>query len=630
MPRRSIDMPETHPTPDAGRGWKRAERWLPPAILSAAALAMLSFSWGKWPDVLVDFGHELYVAWQISQGKALVRDFFFSNTGPLSPYLNGLLFWTFGPGLRVLVIFNLLLLALLTWVLYRLLAAFAGRLAATAGALAMLVLFAFGQYVGIGNYNYVTPYSHGVTHGLLLSLLCLWLAHRYLAGGGIGALVGASLCLGGVFLTKPEALVACLAGLLPAAALMIRRGQHGANRATVALAAVLPAVLVPCVAFLLLVLQLGLEQGLRATILPWLMLSTPGAQIPFYASGLGTDNLEGNLGRMATWAGFYVLALVVAALADSRLPVRWGLRLWVPLAVFALLLAALVGGIQPGGWYDVGRPLPLVALAGAAVYLVLLWRRSPDDPDTSRLALGAMLWIFSAGQLLKMALNARIYHYGFALAMPAFVMTVATLVGVVPRWLRRRGGAGTLFQAVSVALIVAVSAAYLQLADGFFRRKVFPVGEGVDAFLADGRGQFVAAAMRTIAEHASPDATLAVIPEGVMINYLTRRVNPTPFIEYMPDAVAWMGGEGPILAAHMKAPPDLILLVHRDTTEHGATFFGRDFAQATMSWIERNYTPVGLIGSPPLRDHRYGMRLFTRNAPPGAFAEPEATRDHAP
>jgi hypothetical protein len=590
---------------------------------------MLAFSWGKWPDVLVDFGHELYVAWQISEGKALVRDFFFSNTGPLSPYLNGLLFRTFGPGLRVLVIFNLVLLALLTWVLYRLLAALAGRPAATAGTLAMLVLFAFGQYVSNGNYNYVTPYSHGVTHALLLSLLCLWLVYRYFTGGPVAYLVGSSLCLGCVFLTKPEGFVACLVGLLPAAALMIRRGMRGTGRATVLVAAVLPAVLVPCAAFLLLAFQLGPEQGLRATILPWTMMSTPGTRIPFYASGLGTDHLRRNLGQMAMWAGFYALPLGVAALADSRLPARRGLGRWVPFAVFALLLAALVVGIPLRAWSGVGRPLPLVALAGAAFYLVLLWRIPPDDPDASRVALGAMLWLFSAGQLLKMAFNARIYHYGFALAMPAFVMTVATLLACVPRWLRRRGGAGTLFQSVSLALIVAVSVAHLQIAAGYFRMKVFPVGEGADAFLADGQGQIVATAMRVIAEHASPGATLAVIPEGVMINYLTRRVNPTPFIEYMPDALAWMGGEAPILAAHKKAPPDLILLVHRDNTEHGATFFGRDFAQASMSWIEQNYTPVGLIGPQPFRDSRNEMLLLTRNSAPGASVEPGAAPAHS-
>ena len=32
---------------------------------------------------------------------------------------------------------------------------------------------AFGQLVGYGNYNFVTPYIHGVTHGIALSLVAM-------------------------------------------------------------------------------------------------------------------------------------------------------------------------------------------------------------------------------------------------------------------------------------------------------------------------------------------------------------------------------------------------------------------------------------------------------------------------
>jgi hypothetical protein len=594
------------------RAARLAGRWLPPILLAAAFAAMLAFSWAKWPDVLVDFGHELYVAWQISQGKALVRDFFFSNTGPLSPYLNGLLFAVVGPSMRALFVANLLLLVVLTWILFRLLEAYAGRLGATAGCLAMLVLFAFGQYVGIGNYNYVAPYSHGVTHGLLLSLLSLWLAWRWLAGAPLAFLAGASLCLGGVFLTKPEAFVAAVAGLLPAAILALRRGSGAGNPARVLAAALLPAMAVPLAAFGLLLLQLPPADAARAALLPWVMLSTPGTKIPFYASGMGTDDLAGNLGRMATWGLLWALPLGAAALADARLPRQAAVRRWLPVVAFAVVAAGLAWAVPVREWYGVGRPLPLVCLAGAATFLVLLRRTDPADPRAPGLALGAMLWCFAGAQLLKMAFNARIQHYGFALAMPAFVMAVATCAGPVPAWLRRRGGAGSLFQGVAAALLVAVVAAYLQIAAGIYRQKTDWVGEGADAFLADPRGRFVNGAIQAISAHGRPGDTLAVIPEGVMINYLTRRVNPTPFIEYMPDAIAWMGSEGPMLAAHARTPPDLILLVHRDNTEHGATFFGRDFARSTMAWIDENYQVAQVIGAVPLRDRRYGMMLLVR------------------
>lgn len=64
-------------------------KWAPTIAIVSTFAAMLAFSWGKWPDVLVDFGHELYRPWQLSQGKALVRDIAWGASGPLSPYWNG-------------------------------------------------------------------------------------------------------------------------------------------------------------------------------------------------------------------------------------------------------------------------------------------------------------------------------------------------------------------------------------------------------------------------------------------------------------------------------------------------------------------------------------------------------------
>ena len=55
---------------------------------------MLSVSWMKWPDVLIDYGKELYIPWQLTEGRALYRDFEIFM-GPLSFYFNSLVFRLF-------------------------------------------------------------------------------------------------------------------------------------------------------------------------------------------------------------------------------------------------------------------------------------------------------------------------------------------------------------------------------------------------------------------------------------------------------------------------------------------------------------------------------------------------------
>src|SRR5207249_8319465 len=105
-----------------------------PALITIAAAGMLAWSWGRWPDPVLDFGRELYVPWQLADGKVLYEDIAYFN-GPLSPYFNALWFRIFGASLRTLVYVNLAIVAWLLVVLYDLLARLGGRIAATVGGL---------------------------------------------------------------------------------------------------------------------------------------------------------------------------------------------------------------------------------------------------------------------------------------------------------------------------------------------------------------------------------------------------------------------------------------------------------------------------------------------------------------
>ena len=81
--------------------------------LTCVFVALTAWSWRMWPDVLIDFGHELYVPWAITQGKLLYRDVIFTM-GPLSQYVNALLFVIFGTSLDTLIFANLIILAAIT------------------------------------------------------------------------------------------------------------------------------------------------------------------------------------------------------------------------------------------------------------------------------------------------------------------------------------------------------------------------------------------------------------------------------------------------------------------------------------------------------------------------------------
>ncbi|WP_243338087.1 glycosyltransferase family 39 protein [Anaeromyxobacter soli] len=589
-------------------------RWAPGATIAATFLGMLALSWGKWPDVLVDFGHELYAAWRLSEGQALGRDIQWGATGPLPPYVNAAVFRIFGPELRALVVFNLLLLALLTWLLYSLIRALSDRSTATLACVAFLSIFGFGQYVGIGNYNYVTPYSHGVTHGLMLSLLAIWLFHRFATGGDRRHLGAAGIAVGLAFLTKPELFVACVAAV-GVSWLAFAREVRSTRRAFPALAVLLGAACVPpVVAFALLLLKLPPWDALHVTLAPWALMATPLTKTPFYLAGVGLDAPAVNLATLARWAGGYVLVAglgVAAALAAHRL--RLSSFVW-SVGAFALTVAGLTSLVPPWHWLDVARPLPVFVLSGAAAYAWRAFKGPRGEALTGAASLGLALATFALALLGKMLLNARIIHYGFALAMPASLLVIVWFTWSAPKLLESRGLRGGVFRGVATGFLAVIALAYVQRASNLFATKKVQVGTGASAFVADDRGLFVAEMVRRIEQRAAPGDTLAVIPEGVMINFLTHHSSPLPYLTYLPDAIAAFG-EAAMLEALRHAPPDLVLVVSRDASEHGARTFGIDYAGDTLQWLRQNYAPLTVVGGSPFNPDQYGMMLLARTLP---------------
>lgn len=582
------------------------------AVLATAFVALARWTWGAWPDPLVDFGRELYVPWRLASGEALGRDVAWFS-GPLSQHVNAFLFRTAGTSLATLVGANLLLLALLTGLWWSLLRELAGTLAATAAALALLAVFGFAQLVGIGNYNFVTPYSHEVTHGLLLASAALVGLRRFDARRDALSLAATGFALGLCFLTKVEvALAAFAACALWLATLRLGpRGEVvGPSRARWIFAGALGLPI--ALALLAGASELGALGGLRLVCGGWLHALGGGAgELAFYRSGMGLDVPGTRLAELAAWSGRWALVLAPCAVA------AWYLRRGSEAAHAASAAALLaVGGLlvwrfRSLEWLAAARPLPLFALAiGGAAWFAL--RRAPDAAEARRARTWLALAAFAFVLLFKMILNARVQHYGFALALPATLLCVAALVGALPAALERRGRAGLVLRLGALALFAVATAAHLDVTRKFLARKTEVVGRGGDAFRADARGRWVNAALQTYAGLAKPGDTLAVLPEGVMLNYLAESVNPTPYVNFMPPELVLFGEER-ILAAFEAVPPEWVFLVHKDTSEYGFPLFGPDYGTRLASWIQSNYAPVRQFGQPPLTPGTlFGIQLLRR------------------
>lgn len=541
------------PLSKQARSW-RAPAWLGPTIIALTGSIMLTWSWGTWPDPIVDAGRELYVPWRLTCGDRLYTDIAYFN-GPLSPYFNAGLFALFGVSLRTLLIANVAILALLTTLAYKLINELAGRGAATAAGLVLVVVFALGQYSSeIDNNNHLLPYSHELTHGLTLGFASLCMLSKYLRTKRRGSAAGIGFCMGLVFLTKPEIFLATTLAMTVG---LWRRPKP-------AMLALIVAAVPIAIAFALLPTA-GVLGAWPAT------LKGEVGRLPFYRELMGVFDLRASLIGLAISTAVYA-AFAVAVAACSRVQSS---RL-TNFAVLALVTAT-------GAWMaiefpDAFRPLPIVSL----VVAVRSFRR-----DVLRLAFS----VFALALMLKIILYARTFHYGQFLAMPAMLLLVAMLVEWFPTWLHRRGGDIETARFAGVAMVAGIVFVHLGISAGDISTKRHDVAAGADTFKADSRASAVNLALKKIEEHITPEQTLAVLPEGVMLNYLSRRANPTPYINFMPPEML-MFGEDHMLDAFEAHPPHFVCMLHKYKSEIVFPGFGSEYATKLNDWVQHHYQPI--------------------------------------
>ena len=325
------------------------------AAIAAAALVVVVFfertvtSWRRWPDVVIDFGRELYAPWRLSQGAVLYRDVAHLS-GPVSPLVNALWFRLFGISLTVLAVANLTLLAALVVGLYVALRRVTDLVTAVSGCVTLLVVFAFGHFVHCGNYNFVCPYAHELTHGIVLLAILL----AALAGPRRRAAdVGAGVCLGLLFLGKPETFAAGAAAML-ASLILTERSSTLARIGWIALGTIPP--LAACIG--IFTYQGSVAEAADALVAAWRpVLAGRSADNDFYRHLTGLDAPGSNLLDLARGV-LRGVCLVGGRAAAGRAFRSKTEPLYVVIAVVCAVAASLLRGDDPGLFslrHDTGR-----------------------------------------------------------------------------------------------------------------------------------------------------------------------------------------------------------------------------------------------------------------------------------
>lgn len=553
----------------------------------ALSMAYLGYlSWARWADPLVDFGQQLYLAWQVADGKRLHLDLAYYN-GPLSVWLNAAAFDRFGTGVWTIIACNAAILVVTLALLYWLFRETSGSWAATLAALVFIWLFAFGKYIENSNYNYLCPYNHELTHGLcfalaMIALLWRGAAHRFVPAALAGALGGL------VFLTKSEMSLAAAGAALAYWVMAWTSEPPDKRLAVITRFSIFLAVaaLPVLIAFGYLASYLPLPQAWIGTIGSWAVALHPEIRdLYFYRKGLGTADLERNLTLLARGSGVYGLFLltnVVAAVVLRRYSSRWRIAVTVLIGVAFVAALAAYSPIT-----EVFLPLPAV-LSVLLIWLVIGRRRNLDPADRMLAERRIVLVVFAGLLLLKMALATRIVHYGFVLAMPAVLVVAMAFTSWIPARWSARGLYGGCLAGSSAIVIVFIIVLGQAVHHTYYLLPARPIGSGTDYMLSESpKAEAVARMSALLAEATSRNDRVLVFPEGVMLNYLSRRETGVAYTNFMPPEVLFFG-EANMLMALRKSPPDWIVMAPKDMVDYRVRV-GDGFLDDMVHWIGEAY-----------------------------------------
>lgn len=261
----------------------------------------------------------------------------------------------------------------------------------------------------------------------------------------------------------------------------------------------------------------------------------------------------------ADWRGQLLqIAVGIAGIAAILFLQRW--RHW--LAAIAILIVAIL--IADHSFFRAWAVLQWIALGWALV-------RDRESPLVIFAA-------FSIACTLRIPLNVTPAWYGFVLTIPTMALAAYALFCYLPR----RNAMAILW----LAPFIATAGGDLWQQHVRYEQKKYAIVSPRGTFYDwnPDRARILTGVIPVV-----QGGTLAIIPEGITINYLAGVRTPLSFHTFTPVEVDAPRTEDAILHEFATHPPDRVLMVSRDLREYGSRGFGIDYDLRVAALLHARY-----------------------------------------
>lgn len=588
------------------------KEWISSGLIITSFVYLLCLSWGKWGDLIVDTGREMYVPEVLSNGGMLYRDVFYLY-GPFSPYFHAMLFKVFGVHLNSLILSGVLTAGLAVFLVYRISRMFLNIFFSTLTSLTFLFVYAFGHYLFLANYNFIIPYSYPAIHAMVFSLAALYWFFLFIDRKCAGYIAACGVCIFLTLITRVE-MGLMLAVAVAAGAVVIKCVQKSPDFRGVyfAFLFVFP-FLVAGFVYSILFSAAG-DIIFQSKLFAFASTNTL-MDNPFTAWLSGTDESWKNFLIMAksmflyiVLGSWFLLGGFLLEIAGTVKDLNKQRMAWAFIGVAFLGAASLfVKFFFP---FDIQyRSVPLM-LVFALLTAVLRIRKSDERAEAVKMFVLALFALFV---LLRIMLNVHPMHYGFSLLVPGLIMYHVVLFRIVPHYVSKKlMRLGLLVGFVCVVGILGFQ--HIGKSRMVYQHRVVQIGSsrGSVYVFRDEKSLGCGQLMQYLVQETRPDSSVVVLPEGLTINFLTQRRNPLYYYSYMPPDFSQKGIEEDVIQDLRRNHVDYIVLLSRSLNEYQMRVFGTDYAKKLWQYIQEFYELDQQFGPFPYTSPHFGVAVFRR------------------
>lgn len=554
-------------------------------------------------NIIIDCGREPYFAQEVLKGKVLYKDLF-NIFGPLSYQINAIFFKIFGISLNTIRLAGSLNAVLIIYLLYGISRLFTSRMVSWVATNFIIIVCVVHYWI----FNYIFPYTYAMVYAFsafLFSVLFLFLFLKYKKQIFLPLswfFIGASLASKVDYFTYTVLLFTLSVFLMYKKQIPVKHF----------ILCIFSFLIVPVISFSVLFYQgLTLQELFSQSVLIKKYAMTQSLNY-FYevAAGLYPNKiclkilivkfmLVFTTFMSAFWGTYFCLKSVKNIKVEYK-----------KFIISFLFIFLSVGGFFLSMTFNPHMNLSWMPILSSFLFVYLLILRYGFKKFDSSSDLYLLLFLIALLVSQKTFFFLNFQAYGTFTFPLILIVNIIFLVEYFPKIFSRVDK-----QLINKAcFIVLLGLCFFTLVLRFATMVyLLNRGERGEMYSIASKASAVQSSIDYIEKNVKPTESIWVIPEGLMVNFLTNRPSKSVYYNITMPYIETFG-EDKIITDIEKDPPDYVIMNNRDSVDYGYRFLCTDYGQKICGYVWSNYALVKSISGVIDPEGLYYMDIYKRDS----------------